>query len=275
MSSLSLKLAQHFLQEEPAGAARRLELQSPEVAVELIKTLPLEAAIKVLKVTHPSFAAELFMHIDDVEATRWLDALNTTDIAAIFRHLDEPFFAQKLALLSLKKQTLCKMLVSYPEYTVGAWIEASTLVLDDKMSVEEVLLRLKKRRYQGSERLFVLNAERKLVGQVSLYDVLRLSPHESIAATMRMQSDALSGVTELAAALQSPLWKQTDCVAVVNRTGEFIGVLQHHRLRAALNRFQRDNQQTFDTPDLVDAYTRSIASLFELVMPSTGQGAKS
>ncbi|PCK33020.1 magnesium transporter MgtE N-terminal domain-containing protein, partial [Pseudoalteromonas piscicida] len=160
MSMLNLKVAQHFLQQEPAGAARLLSLQAPDIAAELLKSLTNEAALNVLKMMQPKSAAELLVTQTDVDISRWLSKMKLADIAAILRHLQENQQARLLNLLSVRKQTLCKMLITYPDYTIGAWVETDVLILEESMTIEEALLRLKKRDYISFAFTYVVNQHR-------------------------------------------------------------------------------------------------------------------
>ncbi|XOV79982.1 MAG: magnesium transporter MgtE N-terminal domain-containing protein [Aestuariibacter sp.] len=269
MSTLDMKLAQYFLQEEPRGAARRLEMQEPKVAAEVLKTLTIEAAVNVLKAMHPRSAAEALMTLPDVTVAKWLEKIKLADIAAIFRHLSDTDFTRLLDLLSVKKQTLCRMLVSYPDYTVGAWVETDVFVLDDKMKVDEALLRLRKRHFAGIINIYVVNQQRQVVGQVSLYDLLRKAKSQSIAEIMDTKIQYLSGYTGLFSASKSSVWSEQDHVAVINRHREFIGALQHHRLRSALGRIEDFEHKPLESADLFDAYVSSFTSMMDVLIPST------
>ncbi|MGA4607901.1 MULTISPECIES: magnesium transporter MgtE N-terminal domain-containing protein [Pseudoalteromonas] len=272
MSALNLKIAQHFLQEEPAGAARLLSLQTPDVAAELLKTLPNEVALNVLKVMQPRSAAEILITQTDVDIARWLGKMKLADIAAILRHLQDEELARFLNLISVRRQTLCKMLISYPDYTVGAWVETDVLILEETMTVEESLLRLKKRDYIGFALVYVVNQHRHVVGQLSLTHLLRKAPQQKIADLMDTHVASLSGYTELHSALKSPVWAQQDQVAVANRSGDFIGVLPHYRVRSALGRMDETQDKPSESLDLLDAYTSSFASMLDTLVPVKVKG---
>ncbi|TMP29534.1 magnesium transporter [Pseudoalteromonas rubra] len=267
MSTLHLKLAQHFMQQEPRAAARRLELQAPEVVTSILCTLKDHEVGAVLKAMHPSYTAQLLPNLEQVQQARWLQLLNLTDIAAILRHVSQHSTDTYLALLPLKKQTMCRMLISYPDYTVGAWVETDVLTLDDKMSVEDAMLRLKKRAYRGPARLYVVNYQRQIAGQVSIYELLCRSGGQPVADFMDKQVPCLSGYTELGSALSASVWERQDQVAVVNRKQGFIGTLQHYRVRRALKHHEVEQIAPLVSSDLLDAYASSFANVLDLLVP--------
>ncbi|MFC3033295.1 magnesium transporter MgtE N-terminal domain-containing protein [Pseudoalteromonas fenneropenaei] len=271
MPTLDLKLAQHFLLEEPRGAARRLELEAPEVAAGLLKTLPSHAAVEVLCLLQAEFAADVLLSLPEVEASRWLEQMELADIAAVLRHSTEADFARLLSLLSQKKQNLCRMLASYPDYTVGAWVETDVVVLDVKMTVEEAMHRLRKRHYKGGAQLYVVDQQRQLVGQVSIFNLLRRTATEVVASFLDTKVLSLSGFTELAGALKAPVWAQQDQVAVVSRQGDFLGELHHHKVRSALQR-NTPPAPLLEATDLLDAYASSFASLVDVFTPTPKSG---
>lgn len=272
MSNLDLKLAQHFLQEEPNGAARRLETQDPKVAAELLKTLPSDSGVKVLRAIHPRFSAEMLETLSDIDVARWLEKMNLADIAAIFRHATDSEFSRLLELLPVRKQTLCRLLVSYPDYTVGAWVDTDVLVLDHKMKVEDAHVRMKKRAYAPLSHIYVVNQQRQVVGQLPIIDLMRKSSGQHIEEIMEQQVRTINGYTELFGALKSSVWMQQDIVAVVNRNQEFIGALQHYRVRSALRRTEAMQASPTESSDLLDAYLSSFASLMDVFAPTGSRG---
>ncbi|MDN4503496.1 CBS domain-containing protein [Alteromonadaceae bacterium BrNp21-10] len=266
MNSSKLKLAVQFLHDEPQAAALKLELETPELAAAMLLKVPNKVAANVMCCMQPLFAASMMSVLDEANIAGLLDSIDSAHTAAILRHLPTSEFARVLGLLPLKKQTLCKMLISYPDYTVGAWVETNVLILDSQMTIEDALLRLKKRRYSDETSIYVVNHQRQVVGKMSVFDVIRRPATQIVEDVMSTQVDVIGGYTELLAALELPIWSVLDCVAVINRKQEFIGIIHHHRLRTILQLHSTPvvaNKQ-YLSATLFDAYAATLARFFDL-----------
>lgn len=268
MNQAKLSLALHFLEEEPQAGARRLELQEAEHSAALLHKAPAPIAAKVLAAMLPTFAAPVLALLDNEDAARLLKALTNADIAALLRQSQEASRHRLLGLLPLKKQTACHLLLSYPDYTVGAWTETDLLVLDHQMDAADAMLRLKKRAYSETRDIYLVNEKRQISGKLSVYDVLRASQTTPLARLMQPGPHSISGFTELNAALELPVWRGQDTVAVVNQQQALLGIIHHHQLRHALSRAEPTPESTPLPGDILGAYGASINALFDLMTPS-------
>ncbi|GAB3032809.1 magnesium transporter [Bowmanella dokdonensis] len=267
MPSADLSLALHFLEDEPLAAARTLELEPPEQVARLLPKASSLVAAKVFTAMLPSFAAPILVQMPDEQCARLLKELNTADIAAILRHLKEPQRSRQLDFLPLKKQTACQLLLSYPDYTVGAWTETDLLVLDEQMEVQDALLRVKKKTFSDSQQIYVINRLRQVTGSVSVYDLLRSPANQSVHRLMADQPPTLSGFTELSAAQDLAVWHRQDTAAVVNLKHEFIGIIHHHQIRYALSRAEPLQLKDPLPGDILSAYGASLNALLDLLTP--------
>lgn len=268
MSSAKLSLALHFLEEEPLAAARRLELQEAEHSAAMLNKAPAPIAAKVLAAMLPAFAAPILALLDNEDAARLLKALTNADIAALLRQLPDTARQHFLGVLPLKKQTACQLLLSYPNYTVGAWTETDLLVLDNQMDAGDALLRLKKRAYSETRDIYLVNDKRQISGKLSVYAILRAASNTPLTRLMQPVNESISGFTELNAALELPVWRQQDTLAVVNQQQALLGIIHHHQLRHAISRAEPEDTAKPLPGDILGAYGASINALLELLAPS-------
>ncbi|NMH64357.1 magnesium transporter [Shewanella salipaludis] len=269
MNSANLRLSIHYMTIEPQAAARQLELLPAGQGGLLLQQAPTGVAARVLQAMLPDFAAKILPLLTDGQNSKLIQELSLTDVAAIFRYLPGDARRHLLPFLPQGKQALCKMLLNYPEYTVGALVETDVLMLDSKMSIAEALLRLKRRNYAYLQWLYLVNASRRLEGRVGIGDLFRHPPMTLIAGIMSKPGPRLNAATELQTALALDIWQGQDTVAVINRRQEFIGVLHHHHLRNLVRRQQRADTRADAIPaELLELYGDTLVSLAELFSSS-------
>lgn len=267
MHNAKLALALHFMEEEPQAAARKLELQDADYIAALLEKAPAQVAARVLSAMLPVFAAPVLLALDTEEAARLLKVLNNADIAALLRQLSDKDRHKQLALLPLKKQTACLLLLSYPDYTLGAWTETDLLVLDEQMDVADAMLRLKKRAFSETGDIYVVNDKRQIRGKLSIYALLRAANNQQVHRLMQPVEQSVSGFTELSAALKLDIWQRQDTVAVINQQQELLGIIHHHQLRHALTRSAVSAPLEPLPGDILGAYGASINALLDLIAP--------
>ena len=268
MTAPAFTLALRFLETEPEAAARKLELEEPENVSALFQKASPRIVIQVLRSMLPAYSAPVLAQLPEDFTGTLFSEMNQADIAAILRHLNAQDCARLLKLLPIRKQTTCNLLISYPDYTIGAWLESGLLVLDEHMEVQEALTRLKKKSYPETQDIYVVNRKRQVQGRVSIYELIRASTNQPVKNLMRDGGPTVSGLTHLATALSLPVWEHQDTVAVVNRKQEFLGVLHHFGVRAALARSTRPaSANNLMGNDIISAYTGAIMGLIDGFLP--------
>jgi len=269
MFSQSLKLSVHFFNEEPTAAARQLESLDPSASALLLVKVPLSSATHVLKVMLPSSAAKIVENLPEEYTASVFHSLELAEIAAILRYIKAPRRSVLLALLPLKKQTICRLLISYPEHTIGSMIESNVLVLNSQMTVADALIRVKKHDYFDTHEIVVVDSSRKLFGKTSLHELLRKPAATIIKTICKRTVDSLSGFSDARAVLASEIWKKSDMVTVINRKQEFIGILRHCDLRAALSHIKVVDEVSNAIPgEILDAYGTVLLTVLDVFIPA-------
>ncbi len=269
MKTPAFTLALRFMETEPEAAARRLELEDPANVSAFFMKVSQRALIPVLRTMLPAYSAPVINQLPEEYVGTLFSEMNQADIAAILRHVEPSDCSRLLKLLPIRKQTACNLLISYPDYTIGAWLETGLLVLNEHMTVQDALTRLKKKTYTETQDIYVVNRKRQVRGKISVYDLIRAAPAQQVNNLMRDSGPSISGLTHLGTALSLPVWNLQDSVAVVNRKQEFLGVLHHFAVREALSRTERPRPPFPSVAgDLISAFTGSMLGLIDTFFPS-------
>jgi len=265
MANNNLKLTIQFFKEEPIAAARKLDLMGAVSAAELLQKTPISIASKVIYAMLPRASASI-ISVSSIEFNKALfELIELADIAAILRYVDGGVRNSLIELLPKSRQSLCKLLISYPENTVGTLIETNVLVIDSQMSVAEAMLRVRKQTYFDNHEVLIVNRKRKIVGKLSIFDLLRAPSDTLISALTNTKVATVNGLSDVSTVLGMDIWQKTDSIAVVNRKQEFIGILRHYDLRGAITRHKDTVTHNRSLAgEVVDTYGDVLRCLSEL-----------
>ena len=268
MNQTQYNLTLHFMASEPVAFARKLELVNSEHAASIIKSAPISSAVNVLKSMLPSVSAKLFYYFTDEQCLKLTENMEVADLAAMLRHVDKDKRSATIKLLSLHKQTLCKMLVTYPEYTIGSMVEMDVLIVDSHMLVADIIIRLKKRSYSYLQCLYVVSQSRILLGKVFIGDLLRAESKSKIAALITAPEEVVSAFCDMSEAIKWDIWNHTDTLPVVNKSKEFMGIIHYNRLRHSISVRQAYHTKSESiSSELLDIYADTVVNMIDLVQP--------
>jgi len=269
MVNHKIDLALAFLQSQPGSAAAVLEQQPVDYVSEFLKDVPYTHAAAVLRKMLPQYVARICNNLDPAVSASFLSAMEVSQVAAIMRHSDKGLNKEILELLPERTKIACKLLLTYAENVVGAWMEVNITTLPDDCTVEDALSRLASEdTIINSDAVHVVDRERKLQGLVGVANLLRTSSNTPITKVMEKKCDAISGRTALMTAANHPVWAHQDTVAVINRNNQMVGVLRHTDLRKGLDGISSTITASSGNDPLTgiyEVYGRSLLALFSTI----------
>ncbi len=275
MNSPAFTMAIRFMDDEPEAAARKLEVEDPQNVSQLLQKMPGSTVKGVLRRMLPASSASIVYYLDNDFAADLFNQMSMADVVSILRHLSTDDRDALILKLPLKKQTACNLLLHYPEYSVGAWVETDLLVLDELMQVEEALSRLKKKVFVETHDIYVVNRNRQVVGSLSIYALLRSPGTTLVRSVMRQDIAVVSALSDLKSALALPAWQFRDTLPVVSRHHEFIGILHHHIVRKALSQMRSDSASTaYVSTDILAAYGASLFGIIDTFFQNSSEKAQ-
>lgn len=153
---------------------------------ELIEELKTDEAIKVFSLMEKDKAAEVFSNLPldieaklisvltDKEAVALLNEMYADDAADLVEEM--PANVVKRLLKKCPKDTRndINRLLNYPENSAGSLMTVEFAEIKENLSIEGALEKLKKEKeeYETLNTCFVVNAERKLLGHITLEDIV-------------------------------------------------------------------------------------------------------
>lgn len=230
----SLTLA--YVTSHPSEAARVLERMASPDAAALFGRLPARACAPVLTAMLPSAAARVISILDTQAALSMLSAAGTQAAVTVLRQVPEPQRSQLIDGLPTAAAIASRLLLGYPDDSVGAWADPDVVVLSPETSVAEALTRVKSGDESRVEQVFVVDREQRLVGMLDLHELLRAPEATAMASLMHKPTAVLNAAATVSGAANQRGWQQASALPVIDSYGRVIGILRRASLARALAR---------------------------------------
>lgn len=167
---------EEYLTLHAADLADRLQRLDADEARALLRQLPADKAAAALAEVEEERLADLLGAFDAAQLAEILQRIASDDAADLLQHLTLGLRRDTLAKLPIEIAEGLRALLRYPEDSAGGVMSNRFITLREDMTVEEVreLLRAKaqEERTEDIAYLYVTNLEHKLVGIVSLRDLV-------------------------------------------------------------------------------------------------------
>jgi Mg/Co/Ni transporter MgtE len=223
-----------YVATHPVDAARVLETVPPGEAAVLMTSLPARATAPVLVAMTPPRAARVLAALDDDRALELLSAAGAQGAVTVLRHVPDPRRERLLEGLSTATAVASRLLLGFPEDTVGAWADPEVIALPPSSTAAEALARVRSDPDAQGAEVYVVAADGRLKGSVALPELLRAPAISTVGALMG-EPTTLPAVMPLAAALAHAGWRGASELPVVERGERLIGVLRAAKPDQALS----------------------------------------
>lgn len=179
VSDVRLKIPYSKLAElHPADIADILEQMDVEEGVSLLQSLSDQTAAEVLTEVEPPFQADLVEEMDAQRASDLLEIMPPDEATDILGDLSHPKADQILSHMEPEEAAEVRGLLRYHERTAGGLMTTEVFKIPKSLSAEEAIALLRQKAPQAEMiyYLFVVDGEDRLVGVVSLRDLVTAGP---------------------------------------------------------------------------------------------------
>jgi magnesium transporter len=226
MNSLET-LLRTFAELHPEDAARALESLDPGEATRLLKRLPLHVARRLLEKLSPHVAGTMLQGVGAERAAELLAALGPREASTLLQHLGDE--VREVVLVGMPDRTaaLLRELASYPEDTAGGMMEARVTALPLDVTVQGEIARLRRAPKETLYYMYVTDRAGKLVGVLSMRELLLASPRDSINQLIRRQVLSVPATLDREEVVALMRERGFLAVPVVDVEGRLLGVVKH------------------------------------------------
>jgi len=262
-----------FLETHPVDAARILESIPPQDVAALLIEAPARLAAPVLRAMLPLHTARCLENLADDIASGLLRAMGPQAGVATLHYVPEARRNALLAQLPTALSLAFRLLLGYPEDTVGAWMNPRVLVMPADATAEAAVAQLRNEDLEehrdGDAGIFVIGAAQQLLGQVRLRALMRAPADARLSKIMQKVKFTLPARTAIHTVEEHAGWNDHQVLAVVEREDHFVGALDRAMLARALERtrhIQSDTGYGDMVADMASGYWLGVASLIQLVV---------
>jgi magnesium transporter len=187
MENRPRKSVEEYSQLHPADLADRLQRLPNEEAREVLTLLPLSIASAVVAELDPERSTELLSQLSSEQVSNLLRKMPSNEAADVAQDLTEAQRADALADLPPEQLAKINALLRYREDTAGGIMSDRFIALRVAQTIQEAQETLRMRaeeRIDDVSYLYVTDAQQKLVGVISLRDLVFRKPDRRIEEIM-------------------------------------------------------------------------------------------
>ena len=200
------------------------------------------------------------------EVASIINELSPDDRTSLFEELPHSVVKNMMLLLNKEEREIARTLLGYPEESVGRLMSPEYVSVDEQMTIEDVLEKIRK---TGSDSetldvLYVIDDDGKLIDDITIRDVLLSSPKKKVSKLMDYKFAYLNATDDQEIAVES--FKKYECYAlpVIDNEGFLIGIVTiDDILYVAEEESTEDIHKIGGVEALDDSYMNT--SLFQLV----------
>jgi len=232
--NLEERIVHGFLREHPREAARVLERAPDGDACEVLSRSKPDEAAAVLEAIVPSAASRHLEQLDLGLAAEVLERLSSDRAADLLRRIDPERRRGILQALDEGPRKPIERLLRFPVDTAGALMHPHFAVYHLSRRVEEAVSELRDRGPDLRYYLYMVDDDLKLVGVLSVKELMAAARSTRLFDVMRRPVESLSARAGRNAILRHPGWKRYPSLPVVDELGRLVGVFPYRTFRLLL-----------------------------------------
>jgi magnesium transporter len=252
----------------------------PEDAVQIIEKFETEETAQLLEALSEFHAAQVISQLDSATSVGFLQKIGNEKAAEIIEHLPLnsisqlmrrlPKVRQQEIITSLSREiaSALKKTLSYPEKSVGALMNPFVFFLNEDFTIAQAIRRLKKTSDRITPYIYVVSNDHKLVGVLSVSELLRQESERILASIMKKDVISLIADLHYKTIINHAAWRDFHILPVIDATRVFLGIL-HLR---DISQHDQSQMKKRSSQNLMAA-SGALGELYRLGIASLVQGA--
>ncbi|MAT51302.1 MAG: magnesium transporter [Porticoccaceae bacterium] len=223
-------LTRRFLLDFPRDAARQIEHTPLEAVARALVDQPLYALLPVWPHLVPQVARDLLVSLPTEKGCQLLAELQPQQAVRLLGQLDDEERAAFLEKLDGAIAREIKRLMTYPENSAGRLMDTQILLLHGDNTAGEALDTLRTTRMKTARSLFLSDSEGRLAGKVLLQDIATSAPETPLDHLVQPVTAAVNSTAPREEI--SDLFEQHRLfdLPVLDVDGRVLGIINHANL---------------------------------------------
>lgn len=176
LRALSHAMADAFIGQFPQEATEVLESAPVPEIIQILQTQPPERGARIMGRLSTALAATVLQQLDPDHVRSILGAMDPVQAALLISSLGPENREAQLEILDARLARELRDLMSYPDASAGRLMQPRAPSIPARLSVRQVLNRLRQFPARDTDVLVVTDDSGKLLGLVDLVDLVRAGP---------------------------------------------------------------------------------------------------
>lgn len=247
----------HFLQEHPIDAARTLEQFAPDELAAYLENIPTDTAASVLKYIVPTIAVECLKHMPLEKSSPIIMQLGVERASLLLRRMKSGLRVQFIRAMSPIFANMTRLVLRYPEGTVGHVMNPNIFTVHEDMTVEEVIKVIKNTDELSHNEIFITGDKQQLLGIVDMRHLLTNNNQKPMKKIMQPPGECIPARSSLGSIKNIPGWNTRENIPVIDHFGVFIGILK----RSVIHEYLSGRKDTHEDVEIAGT-ALAVAELF-------------
>lgn len=226
------RLSEAFLAHRPHEAARFLEQIPLEALSAFLAGHDPPASAPVLQFLAPGMAAACLAAMDGGHAQALLAALSFDVQVMVLRVMEADARNRLLEGLEREVRESAQRRLRYPQGTAGALMDPLQVTLPQDMTAKAGLEWVKTARGPSGHYTYVIDRGYRLVGVVTLSELLRADTQTPMQSIMRGGVFRIPATMSQEDVIRSPYWREFRALPVVDGQDRFLGAIRYQTAQA-------------------------------------------
>lgn len=242
------ELARVMLAEHPNESAQVMETAPDTESAAQLERAPAQVAAAILNRLTPDRGARILAALTPSTLRDVIAAIDPNRTTALLARLDEQERERSLSALDAATAEELRALAKYPADTAGSLMDPRVTSFRADATVNDVISRIRRFRERRIQDVFLVGDEGKLVGSVSLQDVVLAAPKTPLGELATREPVSVRGVSSREEVWETFEIHGVNSLPVVDFDGRLLGVLRQREIMQAAQ-----EEATGDTVRMVGA----------------------
>lgn len=239
-----------LLAAHPQSAARTLEAFTPTTLAEFLHSLPDTISASVIRELSPALAAATLEQLSHEQIAAIIEYLDIDMAGMILRRFDRDRRQQVFDFLPASNWVGLRMVLRYPEDTVGSVMDPNVLSVHEDMPLANVLKNMRLFKNQLLHAVYVTDRNHAFVGMLDVRELFFANEQQLAGELVRKAQITVTARTNLSSLYDHGIWAGQGELPVLDHNHRFLGVVHRTSVHKAMDhstRYQKDENGLADT----------------------------
>lgn len=222
-----------YMTHHPEEAARVLETFAVQDILELIADAETRTVGYLLSSMSPVVAAEVVAQMDPSLASETLAWLPPHVAASLLQRIDDDLRDALMGRLTAASAQEVRTFMAYPPESVGSAMDPRVFALPEDLTMEEAVAQLRTRGPRDISGIYIIDRQRRLVGHLSLRDILLMPGDERLQAVMKVDVPSIHPMESRESIVELFRERKLLTIPVVDLDGRLLGLIRNETILQA------------------------------------------